>query len=212
MPIPNLNSGFQQGRFDGFVTRGPCAVVKSFQTIHASHTFRPVTGDYFAVMDQPEKIDSDGARRLDPGDPPPIDTSAFTFSPDADGKTTLGIDGAMLECQDVRISAGRSLWFHWAFARFDWSPFNDFAVFTAYPDDRVAAPPFYKEVIIQSIDLERQSRWYADWCVFSWRPETDFRGTVRWIVSNGLSQSIPSPRPGANARPSALLLDCIEVN
>ena len=134
MPLPTTNSYFQDGTLQGFTTEGTVRIVESFDAIHGAHHFCPVRGAHFIVLDDPSKIDGDGARKPAPGDPTPADTTRFTFTPDADNKTTLGVDGAILECRNVLIQPGQTLWFHWAFARFDWSPANDFALFVAYED------------------------------------------------------------------------------
>ena len=211
MPLPHNNRHFEMGQFNGFTTYGICQIEKSFDTFLRTHTFHPVRGDFFALLEDPRKIDGDGVRKLAPGDPQPVDTSHLSFTPDADGRTTLGVDGAILECQQVTIDVGETLWFHWAFTRFDWSPANDFAVFAAYDGGLTDAQPSYREILTQSIELERQSRWYTDWQAFSWRPGTKFSGTLRWIVSNGISTSVALPRPGGDARPCALLIDCVEL-
>jgi hypothetical protein len=211
MPLPTTNSYFQDGTLQGFTTEGTVRIVESFDAIHGAHHFCPVRGAHFIVLDDPSKIDGDGARKPAPGDPKPADTTRFTFTPDADNKTTLGVDGAILECRNVLIQPGQTLWFHWAFARFDWSPANDFALFVAYEDGRTDGPPAYTCVLAESLVLERQTRWFTDWQAFSWRPATPFNGTLQWIVSNGISTTLPVPRPGGNARPSALLLDCVEL-
>ncbi len=211
MPLPQQNEHFENGDFQGYRTYGICQVAKCFTAFHEIHTFSPVSGSYFAVLDDPRSIDGDGARTAEAAGYPPADTGAWRITPDADGRTTLGKDGAILECRSVRITPGQALWFHWAFLRFDWSPANDFAVFAAYADDKVDQPSTYQAILAQSLELERQNRWYTDWQAFSWRPQTPFSGTLRWIASNGISTSIPLPRPGADARPSALLLDCITI-
>lgn len=211
MPLSPHNQHFETGQFDGFITHGLCQIQKSFGTFLSSHTFLPVRGDFFALLEDPRRIDGDGVRKLAPGDPQPVDTSHLSFTPDADGRNTLGVDGAILECQQVTINVGETLWFHWAFTRFDWSPANDFAVFAAYEGDHVDTQPIFKNVLTQTIALERQNRWYTDWQAFSWRPVTKFSGTLRWIVSNGISTSHALPRPGGSARPSALLIDCVEL-
>jgi len=211
MPLPTRNPYFQDGTLDGLVTHGAVRIVESFDAIHHAHRFLPVRGAYLIVLDDPWNIDGDGSRAPAPGDPPPADTSKFSLLPDANGQTTLGVDGAILECREVVLTPGQTLWFHWAFARFDWNPANDFALFTASSGSGAAAQVVCTLPLIQSIELERQSRWYTDWQVCSWRPTEPFSGTLRWIVSNGISTTVPIPRPGGGARPSALLLDCIEV-
>ncbi len=211
MPLPTTNSYFQDGTLQGFATEGIVRIVQSFDAIHGAHRYSPVRGAHFIVLDDPAKIDGDGARKPDQGDPKPADTTRFTFPPDADGKTTLGVDGAILECREVTIQAGQTLWFHWAFARFDWSPANDFALFAAYNGANTNAPPVFSRRLAESLELERQNRWFTEWQAFAWCPAATFTGTLRWIVSNGLSTALPVPRPGGDARPSALLLDCVEL-
>lgn len=202
------NWEFESGDLRGFRTEGLCAVARTFDAFRGTYVFHPVGGQYFAVLDDPRRIDGDGARDLNPGDPKPAALSQYTFTPDVSGQTTLAVDGATLECRNVTVDVGQALWFHWAFARFDWSPANDFAMFAAYEGSTVDEP-VYKVYLAQSLDLERQGRWYTNWEAFSWRPTKKFCGTLRWIVANGISTSIPLPRPGGDARPSALLLDCI---
>jgi hypothetical protein len=172
------------------------------------HTYQPVSGNFFALLEDPWRIDGVGMRVFSPGDPKPVSLSHLTFAPDADGRTTMAVDGAVLECRNVTINVGQVIWFHWAFARFDWSPANDFAMFTAYEGD-TSQPPIYRTYLAQSLELERQGRWYTNWEAFSWRPTNRFCGTLQWIVANGISTSVPLPRPGGEARPSALLLDCV---
>lgn len=211
MALPADNRHFESGNLTGFVSYGLCSVVKSFEAYRAIHTYHPVSGEFFALLDDPRRISGDGTRALGPGDPKPVSLSHLTFTPDASGQTTVAVDGAVLECRNVTINAGQALWFHWAFARFDWSPANDFALFTAYPGDN-DSEPIYKACLAQSLELERQNRWATNWEAFSWRPTQRFIGTLRWIVANGISTSIPLPRPGGDARPSALLLDCIDLS
>lgn len=210
--MPHLmdNWEFERGDLSGFTTEGLCAVAKTFDAFRGTYVFHPVSGQFFAVLDDPRKIDEDGARVLRQRDPKPASLSQYTFTPDVSGQTTLAVDGAVLECCDVTIKAGQALWFHWAFARFDWSPANDFALFAAYDRD-AQDEPVYKAYLAQSLELERQGRWYTNWEAFSWRPTKRFCGSLRWIVANGISTSIPLPRPGGDARPSALLLDCIAL-
>lgn len=210
MPQMADNWEFERGDLSGFETQGMCTVVKTFDAFRGTHVFYPVSGQCFAVLDDPRRIDGDGSRVLSPGYPKPISLSQYTFTPDVSGQTTLAGDGAILECRDVTIEAGQALWFHWAFARFDWSPANDFAMFIA-SDGETAGEPTYKAYLAQSLELERQGRWYTNWEAFSWRPTKRFCGSLRWIVANGMSTSIPLPRPGGDARPSALLLDCIAL-
>jgi len=202
---------FERGDLRGFTTEGLCTVVKTFDAFKRTHVFHPVSGQFFAVLDDPRRIDGEGARVLNPGEPNPVSLSQYTFSPDVSGQTTLAVDGATLECRNVTVEVGQALWFHWAFTRFDWSPANDFAMFAAYEGSAVDEP-VYKVYLAQSLDLERQGRWYTNWEVFSWRPTKRFCGSLRWIVANGISTSIPLPRPGGDARPSALLLDCIALS
>lgn len=212
MSVPQRNQVFQQGEFQGYRTYGICRIAKSFSTFQEAHVYQPVRGEYFALLDDPKHIDGDGVRTPRLGDPPAADTSRWVLSPDADNRTTLGVDGAILECADMTIEAGQALWFHWAFARFDWSPANDFAMFAAFKDGDTEQTPGFKVCLAQSIELERQNRWYTDWQVFSWRPAERFQGTIQWIVSNGMSTSLPLPRPGGGARPSALLIDCVDLD
>jgi hypothetical protein len=211
MPLPTDNRHFERGDFKGFVTQGMCQIAKSFDAFQGTRTFHPVAGDFFALLEDPRRIDGDGVRALGPGDPKPISLSHLTFMPDAAGQTTLANDGAVLECRDVTIEVGQALWFHWAFARFDWSPANDFAVFAAYSEDGDDDLLVFKVCLAQSLELERQNRWSTNWEAFAWRPTTKFTGTLRWMVVNGISTSVPLPRPGGNARPSALLLDCVDL-
>ena len=185
-------------------------VVKTFDAFRGTHVFYPVSGQFFAVLDDPQRIDGDGSRVISSRHPKPVSLSQYTFTPDVSGQTTLAGDGAILECCDVTIEAGQAVWFHWAFARFDWSPANDFAMFAAYEGEPTGEPT-YKAYLAQSLELERQGRWYTNWEAFSWRPTKRFCGSLRWIVANGMSTSIPLPRPGGDARPSALLLDCIAL-
>ncbi|HQU28661.1 MAG TPA: hypothetical protein PKZ24_05855 [Nitrospirales bacterium] len=212
MAVPQDNRFFQRGGFEGFTTYGLCQIVTSFEAYRGVHTFHPVRGEFFAVLDDPRKIDGDGARKKTSRGPKPADTSYLSLSVDSDGRTTVGADGAMLECANVKIDAGKSLWFHWAFSRFDWSPGNDFAVFEAYDGNGTHGSPVYRQLLTQSLDLEKTSQWYSDWRVCAWRPDTNFSGTLRWVVSNGLSTSTGLPRPGGAARPSALLIDCVEID
>ncbi len=210
MPGTTDNWEFERGDLNNFETQGMCSVVNTFDAFRGTYVFHPVSGQYFAVLDAPHQIDGDGARVMQPGNPKPAALSQYTFTPDVSGQTTLAADGAVLKCCDVTIKAGQALWFHWAFARFDWSPANDFAMFVAYDRD-TQNEPIYKMYLAQSLELERQGRWYTNWEAFSWRPTTQFCGSLHWIVANGISTSIPLPRPGGNARPSALLLDCIAL-
>lgn len=210
MPRSMDNWEFEKGNLDGFVTQGLCAVAKTYDAFMGTHVFHPVSGTFFAVLDDPHKVDEDGARVMKPTDPKPAELSHFTFTPDVMGQTTLAVDGAILECPEVTIEAGQALWFHWAFLRFDWSPANDFAMFAVY-EKGTAHQPLYKAYLAQSLELEHQQRWYTNWEAFSWRPTTRFCGNLRWIVANGISTSIPLPRPGGDARPSALLLDRIAL-
>jgi hypothetical protein len=212
MPLSTDNWEFEQGNLDGFVTQGMCMIVKSFDAFRGTQVFHPVSGKYFAVLDDPRKVDEDGSRVMKARDPKPVALSHLTFTPDASGQTTLAVDGAVLECSDVTIEVGQALWFHWAFLRFDWSPANDFAMFAAYDDRETSQELIYKAYLAQSLELERQQRWYTNWEAFSWRPTKRFCGSLRWIVANGISTSIPLPRPGGDARPSALLLDCIALS
>jgi len=212
MPLPSANSYFQDGTLQGFGTQGAVRIVQSFDAIYGAHRFEPIRGMHFIVLDDPAKIDGDGTRTPSPGDPKPADTRRFTFAPDADGRTTLAADGAILECADVSIQPNQTLWFHWAFTRFDWSPANDFALFAAYHGGHTGGSPTFTCLLAESLQLERQNRWFTEWQAFSWRPTTAFNGTLLWIVSNGISTTIPTPRPGANARPSALLLDGVELS
>ena len=210
MPGTTDNWEFERGDLSGFKTQGMCSVVKTFDAFRETYVFHPVSGQFFAVLDDPHRIDGDGSRVVQPGNPKPAALSQYTFTPDVSGQTTLAVDGAVLECCNVTIKAGQVLWFHWAFARFDWSPANDFAMFAAYDQD-TQDEPIYKAYLAQSLELERQGRWYTNWEAFSWRPTTRFCGTLRWMIANGISTSIPLPRPGGDARPSALLLDCIAL-
>lgn len=212
MSLPTTNQHFEQGDFRGFTTYGICQVAKDFRAWRDVHTFAPVSGRFFAVLDDPRDVTGDGARTATAAAYPPADTAHYTLSPDADHRTTFGADGAILECCDCTIAPGQSLWFHWAFARFDWSPANDFALFEAYECGDLTKPPTTRILLAQSIELEQMNRWYTDWHACAWRPQTPFNGTVRWVVSNGMSTSNPWPSPGANARPSALLLDCIKID
>lgn len=211
MPQSSDNWQFEQGDLSGFVTQGSCTVAKTFDAFKGTYVFHPVSGKYFAVLDDPRRVDGEGARVLRPGDPKPARLAQYTFTPDVSGQTTLAVDGALLECRNVTVEAGQALWFHWAFARFDWSPANDFAMFAAY-EGETTQEPMYKAYLAQSLELERQQRWYTNWEAFSWRPTKRFCGSLRWIVANGISTSIPLPRPGGDARPSALLLDCIALS
>ncbi|WP_141654399.1 hypothetical protein [Candidatus Nitrospira nitrosa] len=210
MPYLRDNWEFERGDLSGFSTEGLCRVANTFEAFRGTQVFHPVSGNFFAVLDDPRKVDEDGARVVKPRDPMPAALSHLTFTPDVSGQTTLAVDGAILECPDVTIEAGQALWFHWAFLRFDWSPANDFAMFAAY-EKGAAQEPLYKAYLAQSLELERQQRWYTNWEAFSWRPTRRFCGSLRWIVANGISTSIPLPRPGGDARPSALLLDCIAL-
>lgn len=211
MPLPKDNRHFERGDFRGFGTQGMCVVAKCYDAYLGAHTFHPVAGNYFALLDDPRRIDGDGVRVLASDDPKPASLSHLSFTPDANSHTTMATDGALLECRNVTIEQGQALWFHWAFARFDWSPANDFAVFAAYEGSATQEPPIYKVCLAQSLELERQNRWYTNWEACSWRPREKFCGTLRWMVANGLSTSVPLPRPGGDARPSALMLDCIDL-
>lgn len=211
MPLPQNNQNFEQGDFGGFTTYGICQIAKDFGAWNHMHTYLPVSGKFFAVLDDPRAIQGDGTRTPEAAAYPPANTSHLTLAPDADNRTTLGTNGAILECADVTIAQGQTLWFHWAFARFDWSPGNDFALFEAYASGQLDRPPTHRIALAQSLELERVNQWYTGWQAYAWRPATPFTGTVRWTVSNGMSSSIPIPRPGADARPSALLLDCIHI-
>lgn len=211
MPLSTDNWEFERGDLSGFVTHGICMVAKTFDAFGGTQVFHPVSGRFFAVLDDPRKIDGDGVRVVSSRDPKPVSLSHLTFTPDASGQTTMAVDGAVLECANVTIEAGQALWFHWAFLRFDWSPANDFALFAAYPGD-TASEPIYKAYLVQSLELERQNRWFTNWEAFSWRPTQRFTGALQWIVANGISTSVPLPRPGGDARPSALLLDRIALS
>jgi hypothetical protein len=210
MPLPTDNRHFESGNLNGFVTHGMCLVVKSFDAYLSTHTYQPVSGKCFALLEDPRRINGDGVRVLGPGDPKPVSLSHLSFTPDASGQTTMAVDGAILECRNVTINVGQALWFHWAFARFDWSPANDFSMFAAYEGD-TSQIPIYRVYLAQSLDLERQNRWHTNWEAFSWRPTKKFCGRLQWIVANGISTSVPLPRPGGDARPSALLLDCVDL-
>jgi hypothetical protein len=211
MPLPQDNRQFELGNFTGFKTYGLCRVAESFKTLRAAHIVRPVRGSCFAVLDDPEAIDDRGARKPAASGIPPADTSKLTIPRDRNNNFTIGEDGAILECTDVTLEAGQSLWFHWAFARFDWSPSNDFAMFNAYAEGHIDDGPTYAVVLQESLELESMNRWYSDWRVHAWRPARKFHGTLRWIVSNGLSTSLPEHTSGSSARPSALLIDGIDI-
>lgn len=209
MPLPNDNRHFQRGDFDGYATHGKCKIAESFKTLHRNHTFQPVRGKFFAQLDDPLDITPKGVRK--PGGVPPANLSHLTIKPDSAGRITRGVDGSVLECPNVTIKSGQALWFHWAFARFDSPPYNDFAMFAAYlPGDVDFVNPVFDTCLVQSLVLESQARSYTDWQAYSWRPEKEFFGTLRWIVANGISTTNGST-VGGSARPSALLIDCIEL-
>ena len=97
MSLPKDNCNFECGDFRGFNTEGLCFVTKSFDAFLRQHTFYPVAGTCFAVLDDPRRIDGDGNRKPAPADPKPATLSHLTFTPDANGQTTLAGDGAVLE-------------------------------------------------------------------------------------------------------------------
>jgi hypothetical protein len=211
MPLPEDNTCFEKGTFEGFATQGLCRVMKEFPAFMNVDQLRPFRGQYVAVLDDPHKIDSDGARRLDPTDPLPADTSPFGFPNDAAGRVTIGVDGAILECRDVTIEAGQAIWFHWRFARFSWSPFNAFALFETSANEMPGTDPVHRAILAQSIQLEDQNVLYTPWTAYAWRPTARFSGTLRWVVSSGFSTTNPSAMGRVSGRPGALLIDSIEL-
>ncbi len=212
MPLPAQNNTFKQGDFSGYQVQGRCKVVSEF-TYH-SPFFSDVTlirpssgGKYFALLDDPRLVDSDGARLSDPSLPPPADTRAFQFMDAFTGMTTFGIDGAILEVPDVAISSGQFLQFRWRFLCYDTSAAgnNDFALFEAGDD----AGPVYRTVLAQANALP--SGGLIPWNTWLWQPAADFRGTLRWVASNGTTVDPPVPSSSNRARPSALLIDSIHI-
>lgn len=245
MPIPRDNSFFQRGDFGGFVTSGRCRIAERFQPKNpADPAIGPVRGKHFAVIDDPYAIDLTDGRRLDPGTgqplprPPDPDYDAANAAQDAaagvgpalteridheyqDGnnRTTVGADGAWLDCTDVEIAPGQRLWYHWRFCRFDSMPFNDFALFLTYADGDTDATAMHCELLCDVLTLETSppprmgSNWSSPWTVGVFEPPEGFKGTLRWMASNG--QSLTGVRSRRSAlrfhRPSALLLDNFSI-
>ena len=245
MPIPVDNSYFQKGTFDGFVAFGRCSVVESFRSWDLSAPpIGPIRGKHLAVIDDPHAVEMTDGRRIDPATgkvlPRPTDRefdadqaaqdAAAGSGPaiteridheylDGNNKTTVGADGAWLECAGVTIKKGERLWFHWRFCRFDSMPYNDFALFLAYPDDDTRVAAAHRQLLCDVLTLERtpslatgvnsNSNWSSPWTVGVFDPPDGFKGTLRWLASNGQSVSGVTSRRATRRfhRPSALLLD-----
>ncbi|WP_296806542.1 hypothetical protein [Thiocapsa sp.] len=245
MPIPTDNDFFQRGDFSGFIATGRCRIVERFQPKNAADpVIGPVRGKHFAVIDDPYGIDLTDGHRIDlhTGQPLPR-PSDHDYDPvqaaqdaaaglgsavteridheyvDGNNRITVGADGAWLECVDVEFAPGQRLWYHWRFCRFDSMPFNDFAMFLAYPDGDTNIAASHIEMLCDVLTLESSpsprvgSNWSSPWTVGLFDPSGGFKGTLRWMSSNG--QSLTGVHKNRSAlrfhRPSALLLDNFSI-
>ena len=214
MSIP-LNNRFFQNDLNGYQLHGRNSCVDVFDypvndSTGATKSIFPIRGGRIAVLDD-KAFDPLTGRINGNGLAAPCDTSQFKVG------STTGIDGAILECRDVSISANSALWFIWAFVPFEprtSNTFNNFAMFAAYrksdlgPDgDFSGVTPFYSEVLAQSKKITNSQRKNLFWQASAWQPDSHFNGTLCWIVSTGKFTST-SKQP----HPAVLLLDTIDVN
>ncbi len=222
MPIPATNQSFKQGNFSGYTTHGRCEVVDklTFQSPFHSRSIeiKPVGGGrFFAVLDpnNDATVDGNGARkRAISGFEVPADTMAYNFQDDFTGMMTFGIDGAILEINNVSIKHNQALHFRWQFLGYDTidGGLNDFALFDACHGVHAnPANPCYRKVLAHALDLSGTG--YTGWNNWIWQPDRDFTGVLRWVVSNGVMDNQPptSITSSMTARPSSLLIDIIKI-
>ncbi|MCF6250550.1 MAG: hypothetical protein L3J75_04655 [Methylococcaceae bacterium] len=220
MSFPVNNRGFKQGDFSGYIKQGRCDVILEFSFISpfTSNTsiIRPVgSGKFFAILDIPTLIKADGNRKPSSAEiPKPADTRAYQFIDDFSGMTTFGIDGAILEIDNVTVKLGEALVFRWRFLSYDTiaGGNNDFALFDACHDAHAdPSARCYRKVLAHALDLSGAGD--TGWVNWRWQPNQDFNGVLRWIVSNGVLSNQP-PAAISNsmrARPSSLLIDMIKI-
>lgn len=206
------NNRFFQNAFDGYILhgRGQCLAGIDYDGGVPATTFKPLQGGNIVVLDDPA-FDPVTGRPTGNGFPDPCDTSFFSVL------STIGIDGSILECRDVNLSANSELRFIWAFLPLESHTsicFNSFALFVAYDQDDPGsagdfanATPTYTTVLGQSKNIPDSSRQNICWQVSCWQPQQNFSGTLYWIVSTGAFAQTNS-----HCRPSMLLLDSVEVN
>lgn len=222
MSIPSNNLGFREGNFSGYGILGRCAVVDKlcYQSPFQARTIeiKPVGGGkFFAVLDpnNSKTVDNNGARRPSSNNlNSPVNTTAYHFQDDFTGMTTFGIDGAILEIPNVSIKQGDMLRFRWQFLGYDTiaGNLNDFALFDACHGNQANPPkPCYRKVLAHALDLSGTRN--TGWINWTWIPDHDFTGLLRWVVSNGVvsGNSPTAITSSMKARPSSLLIDMIKI-
>jgi hypothetical protein len=208
MPIP-ANNRFFQNFFTGYKIHGRHDCQPSVLYDEAPVIFTALRGNNIAVLDDPT-FDPITGRPRDNGLIDPYDTTQFEIG------NTKGIEGTILECRNVNISANNTLWFTCAFLPFEShtsGAFNNFAIFAAYLQSDLnidesfdQVQPFHTIELGQSLNVTDSSRHNVAWETFSWRPPHDFSGTLCWIVSTGKFIAT-----NQETYPSMLLLDIIEI-
>jgi len=90
-----------------------------------------------------------------------------------------GTNGSVLKT-DINILAGQIFQFDWAFLTNDYVPYNDFALFIG-------------EDIVNLSDVNLVGNHGSiEWKNFNWTPSEDYVGTVSFIVSNAVDNSVTS--------------------
>lgn len=183
---------------------------------HRGKLFVPCDGGWFVRIDDPRAIDSDGLRT------PEAQAAANDFTNVAwlphlhpDDTLTYGGKGAWLECQNVNVPKGKTLWFRYAFLRFGSLPANAFAALLAFP---AGADPLPLVWIFDVKQLEEdqfganQTEW-TECFVNDINASADFLGTIRWVVGTGHNVADKQAIPDGTrfARPGCLLIDEIGV-
>ncbi|MCA9470973.1 MAG: hypothetical protein MRJ96_15955 [Nitrospirales bacterium] len=208
---------FTSSKLDGFKLSSD-TLVKLHKTYKGSRgkVFCPVDGGRFVRVDDPRAVDSDDMRTLT-ADQAAMDLTQLPWLPriHQDGTKTFGGKGAWIECQDVEIPKDKRLWFRYAFLRFDAFPTNAFAALVAYPKNNIHEPlPAYWISDVKDLEETHNGANQTQWteCFVEIDPNTDFVGTLRWVVGTGHNvEEDGIPNNTRFASPGCLLIDAIDV-
>lgn len=210
MPLPSSAVSFERAALPaGFKAEG---MVKARRSIKSPDgpMVDPISGQRFVCLDDPDDVDSRRMRN-DPARALQL-TNLRIVSPRS-GLPTIGADGAKLICRDVQIKKGKRLVFAWHFMVWGDLPWNDFACFSAIPDQQDDYG-LSLHVLMDLAELTNGGARATGWRLATWTTTADFSGTIEWIVANGQVINDPTlmePAVEAFSNPPALLIDDIRV-
>jgi len=217
MTIP-ANNRFFQRKFKGYNVHGrhDCVPQFDYQNGNSSTKITPIRGDKIVVLDD-SAYDPQTGRPRGNNLIAPYDTREYKIQDSKANRTTIGFDGAILECRNVKISSQSALWYLWSFLPYEShssNVFNSFALFSAYNKSDLNADgsfdgvsPIFTEVLGESKKINDVFRNDISWTASSWRPKDTFVGTLCWVVSSGIYGST-----NQLPRPANLLLDSIDIS